>query len=187
MVVFLAVTLTAGEEKKQTAFPKDWFWNQGDRQEQREAMTGKPAPAWNVTGWINGEKKLEELKGKVVLLDFWATWCGPCLAAIPHTNEIKEKYKDQGVEVVAICCSDGAEKMESTAKERGIKFSTAKDVDKTSAKAFNVDFWPTFVLIDREGKVRGAGIQTDHVEEALQKILEEQPPLKDEAKPKAER
>lgn len=184
MFLFLAPTVAArAEEKKSSEFPKDWFWKQGDHQGQREAMAGSPMPAWNVSSWINGEKKPEDLKGKIVVIDFWATWCSPCLVAIPHVNEIKEKYKDQGVEVVGICCSDGAESMESTAKERGIKYSTAKDVDKTTAKAFNVDFWPTFVLIDREGEVRGVGFQTDHIEDALKMVLAEQPAKTDDAKP----
>jgi cytochrome c biogenesis protein CcmG/thiol:disulfide interchange protein DsbE len=170
----LTVPIALAAEK--VAFPEDWFWTSDDpSQKARDAMVGKPMPAWEVADWLNGEKKAADLKGKIVVVDFWATWCGPCIAAIPHTNEILEKYKDKGVEVVAICCTRGSETMKETVDAKKLKYSTAKDVDGKSAKAWNVGFWPTFALVDRQGNVRAIGLSTDHVEDALKKLLEEQP------------
>lgn len=177
LACFAAVAVIAddADSKKIEPFSKDWFFTSDNGQKERDAMVGKPMPGWTVNGWANGEKKPADLAGKIVIVDFWATWCGPCIASIPHTNEIAEKYKDQDVEVVAICCTNGAETMEAVVKEKGIKYSTAKDVEGKSAKTWNVGFWPTFVIIDRNAIVRGVGFRTDKVEDALKKILEEQP------------
>ena len=88
--------------------------------EALNAMQGKPAPALQLNGWLNTKDlDLEKLKGKIVVLDFWATWCGPCIAAIPHTNEMMQKYADKGVVIIGVCHQRGAEKMVATAKEKG--------------------------------------------------------------------
>ncbi|GMW00895.1 MAG: hypothetical protein AMXMBFR84_20320 [Candidatus Hydrogenedentota bacterium] len=176
VAVLSAFGVRAEDEAKTAApFPEDWFWTTDHLQTERDAMIGKPMPKWELAEWTNAEKKADDLKGKIVVVDFWATWCGPCIAAIPHTNEIMAEYKDKGVEVLAICCSDGAENMETVAKEKAIKYSTAKDVEKKSASAWNVGFWPTFAVVDREGIVRAIGIKPDYVDDIVEKILEEQP------------
>ncbi|WP_410968890.1 TlpA disulfide reductase family protein, partial [Salmonella sp. SAL4444] len=82
----------------------------------------------DLSSWANGEVSADDMKGKVVLVDFYATWCGPCMAAIPHTNELLKKYKDKGLVVVGVCTSKrGQDKMETTVKEKNIEYPTAKD------------------------------------------------------------
>ena len=67
------------------------------------ALIGQPAPKWNIEDWANGTPlSAEELKGKVVLLDFWAIWCGPCLATFPHLREWQEKYSDKGLVIIGM-------------------------------------------------------------------------------------
>ena len=131
-------------------------------------------PAINVTGWVNGEVKPEEMKGKVVIVDFYATWCGPCMAAIPHNNELLKKYKDKGLVIVGVCTSSrGQDKMEQNAKDKGIEYPVARDPGQKSEKAWAVRYYPTYAIIDRKGVVRVVGLQPDHVEEVVKKLLDE--------------
>src|SRR5262249_46247908 len=115
-------------------FPDNWTWDDTPEMRQSHAeLEGKPMPALSLTGWVNGEVKPADMKGKVVLVDFYATWCGPCMAAVPHTNELLKKLKDKGLVIVGVCTSDtGQEKMEETAKERGMEYPTARDPDLKS-------------------------------------------------------
>src|SRR5438552_15804355 len=112
-------------------------------------------PALDLTGWMNGEVKSGDMKGKVLVVDFYATWCGPCMAAIPHNNELLKKYKDQGLVSVGVGTSKrGKEKMEQTVSARGIEYPTARDADSKSEKAWAVHYYPTYARVDRKRGVR---------------------------------
>src|SRR5438128_173585 len=88
-------------------FPQDWFWHDTDEQRARHAeLLGHPLPPLEVTEWMNGEVKPEDLKGKVVVIDIWATWCGPCIAAVPHNNELMQRYANSPVVILGVCSSE---------------------------------------------------------------------------------
>jgi thiol-disulfide isomerase/thioredoxin len=167
--LLLTWTLRASE------FPDSWTWDNDSKvRAEHAALEGKPAPALDVTGWVNGEVKPEAMKGKVVIVDFYATWCGPCMAAIPHNNELLKKYHDQGLLIVGVCTNkSGQEKMDQTVKDRGIKYPTARDPQLESQKAWHVHYYPTYAVVDRKGVVRAIGLQPDHVEEVVKKLLAE--------------
>src|SRR5438034_10492924 len=97
---------------------------------------------------------ITDLKGKVVLIDFWATWCGPCMAAVPHNNEMMEKYGGKGLVIIGVCIKNGADKFAATVKEKGMKDPVAVDADGKTEKAYHVDGYPDYYLIDRAGKLR---------------------------------
>lgn len=159
-------------------FPDSWTWH--DKAANRSghaALEGKPMPALDVTGWVNGEVKPADMKGKVVIVDFYATWCGPCMAAIPHNNELLRKYKDQGLVIVGVCTSSrGQEKMNDRVKEKGIEYPTARDSQLKSQSAWAVHYYPTYAIVDRKGIVRIIGLQPEYVERVVQKLLSEAPP-----------
>jgi len=158
-------------------FPDTWTWDKDPKvRDQHAALEGKPMPALDVTGWINGQIKPQEMKGKVVIVDFYATWCGPCMAAIPHNNELLKKYKEQGLLIIGVCThSRGQEKMEQTVKDRGIEYPTARDPQLKSQQAWAVHYYPTYAIVDRKGIVRIIGLQPRNVEKVVKKLLGEAP------------
>jgi thiol-disulfide isomerase/thioredoxin len=107
--------------------------------------------------------KLSELKGKIVILDFWATWCGPCQKSLPHLQKIFEQVKDKGVAVLAVCVWDKREDYDKwvAAKKDTLTFPTAFDPAGRGEKSiagslYKVTGIPTQYLIDKDGKVAAA-------------------------------
>lgn len=139
------------------------------------AMHGKPAPAIAADKWMNSKPlSLADLKGKIVVLDFWATWCGPCLASVPHNNELQQKYADKGVVLIGICAPRGGEKMEATVKDRGIKYAVALDAGKGDTfAAYKADSYPDYYVIDRKGNLRWGDVQNSDVEKAIKLLIAE--------------
>lgn len=118
-----------------------------------QAEIGMKAPELHLEGAYNCESKTlqpESLKGKIVVLDFWATWCSPCIAAIPENNELYAKYKDQNVVFIAIT-DDPKEKLENFLKKVKIDFCIGRDDDQLDFKNYNVTARPTMFILNREG------------------------------------
>ena len=96
------------------------------------------------------------------------------MAAIPHNNELLKKYKDKGLVIIGVCTSNrDQEKMEQTARDKGMEYPTARDPQLKSEKAWGVHYYPTYAIIDRKGIVRSIGVQTHNVEKVVEKLLEE--------------
>jgi thiol-disulfide isomerase/thioredoxin len=104
------------QESRACKLAKEGHWAP-EKWSQHSLLIGKQAPASDLSGWMNGQVSKEDLKGKIVIVDFWATWCGSCIAAIPHNNEMVKKYSGKGVLLIGICGSGrGEEKMADVVK-----------------------------------------------------------------------
>ena len=169
-LLFLLTLALAGSSVADSDFKA---FREGDAalRSRLEGLEGNPAPELKVTSWINSEATtLEKLKGKVIVLDFWATWCGPCISSIPHTNELAEKYKDKVV-IIGVCHPRGGEKMADNVKEKGIKYPVCLDTDGATAKACKVNGYPDYYLIDATGKLVIADCANQSVEDAIKALL----------------
>jgi thiol-disulfide isomerase/thioredoxin len=168
--------------------------------EQGEGFSVPPAldgleagapPEIKVSEWIDQPPvRLADLKGKVVLLDFWATWCGPCRYTIPKINALHRKYKDRGLVVLGLTEfegeADGREmtRAEETAffrrfkRTQGIGYGFAVEDGKENARSYGVHSIPTAVLIDRRGRVRfltisASDFEADALAAMVRKLLDE--------------
>jgi thiol-disulfide isomerase/thioredoxin len=133
-------------------------------------LMGMAAPELAASRWLTGEPKTRaDLRGKVVLIDFWAMWCGPCVAAFPHFREFQTKYGGKGFEVIGVTRfygrSDGEEDLSREQEWKSLQnfkskyrlnhpIAIGKIDDLTNDERYGVAGLPTVVLIDRRGNVR---------------------------------
>jgi thiol-disulfide isomerase/thioredoxin len=135
-----------------------------DSGEPQSPLVGKPAPGFQIPAVSRavGDVSLEQYRGKVVLLDFWATWCGPCLAIMPHIDELQKKYRDKGLVVIGITTEDP--KVVDGWKEstgRTVSYELLADLSAQANRDYGVTNLPTTVLIGRDGKVRHVEVGAD--------------------------
>lgn len=124
------------------------------------------APKWELTRVDGGKLSSEELKGKVVVLDFWATWCPPCRAEIPGYVEMQKQYEDQGLVIVGVSLDQGGPKVvKDFAKKFGINYPLVMG-DQGIVSAFgDIQAIPTTFLIDRDGQIRHRKVGAMHRDE----------------------
>ncbi|MBI1325669.1 redoxin domain-containing protein [bacterium] len=122
------------------------------------AEVGKPAIAFSLKTPEGKEVTLESLKGRIVVLDFWATWCGPCKLAMPSLQKLHEKYADKPVSIIGVNCmeQDPDEAVKYTKKEKFTYMQLLQGDDL--AQEYGVSGIPTLIVIDAEGKVLGSEI-----------------------------
>lgn len=113
---------------------------------------GAPAPDFEVASLDGKKVKLSSFKGHPVLIDFWATWCPPCREGLPITNKMHERFKAQGLQVLAISNED-VKTVKDFIETNKYSMPTFIDSDGDSEKAYQIQGIPTTVVIDAEGKV----------------------------------
>ncbi len=136
--------------------------------------SAKSAPSFALQD-LNGKMvNLSDFKGKVVILDFWATWCPPCVIEIPHFIELYEQYKDQGFAMVGISLDrQGVSVVESFAQKHGVNYPILMNDGRTDKAYGGITYIPTTFVIDAAGNIRQkyVGYQDKAVFEADIKAL----------------
>jgi thiol-disulfide isomerase/thioredoxin len=123
----------------------------------------------------------DSLKGKVVILDFWASWCGPCAESFPVLEELQKKYKDQGLVILAASVDEKSSKMETFLKKNPVTFAVVRDAQHKLVAVAEPQTMPTSLIIDRQGKVRflhngfhGATTRKEYIEQ-IESLLKATP------------
>ncbi len=113
----------------------------------------RAAPEFRLQTVEGREARLSDYRGKVVLLHFWATWCRPCVDAIPQENELAERFGERGFVVLGMNLDRSEEEVERFLEENDVRYPVLR-VDRVTREAYEVASLPTTVLLDREGRVR---------------------------------
>lgn len=131
-----------------------WFsWGCSAPPEPGRSHTSK-APDFNLNLVDGGQLRLSEYRGKVVLLHFWATWCPPCTAAIPHENELQDKYGHDGFTVLGLSVDRKPEDVRDFLEDTTVKYPVAMVDDSTREAYGGVPTVPLTILVDRQGTIR---------------------------------
>ena len=131
---------------------------------------GKPAMDFQAVDLKGQELSLKKFRGQVVLLDFWATWCVPCKAEMPHLKKVYDKYKDQKFEIIGISLDQGQAVLDSYIEEQDITWPQFLD-NGTVAKMYNVTGIPATFLIDGDGIVRKVQLRGNALETAVTELV----------------
>jgi thiol-disulfide isomerase/thioredoxin len=122
-----------------------------------EPVKSEPAPAWEMKDLAGNPVGSAELKGKIVIVDFWATWCPPCIGEIPQFVQLSKKYGKDGVVFVGISLDQGdtaPAKVKAFVAKYGVPYRISM-VDDDVAKAFSLgESIPMTVIVDRSGNIR---------------------------------
>ena len=118
--------------------------------------------------------KLSTLRGKVVLIDFWASWCGPCRKDNPHNVELYKKYNSKGFEIYGVSLDRDREKWLEAIKKDGLAWTHVSDLQywkSEGAKTYGISAIPATVLLDRDGKIIAKKLRGPSLDEKLKEIF----------------
>ena len=117
-------------------------------------LAGKPAPDFALKSSTGENLRLSEYRGDVVMINFWATWCGPCRQEMPLLDELYSRYERVGFNLLGVNIDDDSNRAMDMIRELGVNFPVLFDARKEVSRLYDVDAMPVTVLVDREGTVR---------------------------------
>ncbi|MGI9176006.1 MAG: peroxiredoxin family protein [Rhodothermales bacterium] len=147
---------------------------EGALYEIESLRVGLPAPDFTAETIEGDTVKLSDLKGEVVLLEFWATWCGPCLPDIPHLKKLHEKYGDQNFQLVGVSLDYELSELEQFVDSLDMAWPQVwqeKAWEGPVAELYNVTGIPDSYLIDQDGKIVAKDIDAEKLDEAVGELL----------------
>jgi peroxiredoxin len=116
--------------------------------------TRSMAPDFTLRRMDGPNLRLQEQRGQVVMVNFWATWCAPCRQEMPHLNRLYDKYRSSGFVLLGVNVDDDARKAADLAAKLGLRFPVLFDTDKKVIGAYDMNSMPATLLLDRDGRVR---------------------------------
>jgi thiol-disulfide isomerase/thioredoxin len=141
------------------------LFGQESPRNRRASLIGKPAPSFAAVGLDGKTYSLDSLRGKPVLLDFFATWCSPCIESMPTVEKLKSEYGPKGLIVLGVNVGESRGTVETFVRAHRISYPVIIDKESGIAAAYSITVYPTFVMIDSDGKI--ADFQTGFHEAAL--------------------
>lgn len=168
-----------------------------DRNRRHNASTmigdvrGVQAPDFELATLDGGKVKLSDYRGKAVVLNFWATWCGPCRIEMPWFVDLQKQHGDEGLTILGVAMDDSdPQKIAEFASEIGVNYPVLLGTEKVSEAYGNVEYLPTTFYIDRQGRIVGkaAGLLSKgEIEDDAKKALDshEKRTASERARPKA--
>ena len=126
--------------------------------EAKQKLSGKPSPSFDYENYAGGKTKLEDLRGKYVYIDVWATWCGPCRAEIPHLQKVEEQYKGKNIQFVSISVDemknhDKWKQMVADKNLGGLQLFADNNWMSSFMTAYGINSIPRFILLDPQGNI----------------------------------
>lgn len=113
-----------------------------------------PAPDFTLKSHGGGNLKLSEFRGQVVMINFWASWCGPCRQEMPLIEQLHQRYSPLGFTVLGVNVEEDSSKAQELLRELRVSFPILFDTSNSASKLYNVSAMPSTVFVDRDGKLR---------------------------------
>lgn len=136
---------------------------------------GGKAPEITLPSYSGTVKKISEYKGKYVLLDFWATWCRPCIAEIPNLKKVHEKFAGNEFEIVSVCVDkvDFKANWKKIIEEYQTEWPQLFDATGVAAQDYGIEYFPTIFLLNKEGEIIAKNLRGADIEKKLSEVLGE--------------
>lgn len=144
--------------------------------EMYNLVVGKPAPEIDGTGMDGGRLKLSDYRGKVVVLVFWGTWCGPCMSEVPHEREMVERLKGRPFALLGVDCDDDEEKAKKVMERERMTWPNWFDGAPGAGPIvgrYHVRSYPTIFVLDSKGIIRFSHLRGEPLDQAVDKLLQE--------------
>jgi len=137
------------------------------------AQAGNEAPDFSARDISGRTVKLSELKGKVVLLDFWATWCPPCRVEIPHLLELNRKFKDEDFVLISVSLDRDLQAARQFVKDKAMDWVHIIDLEAGRALSdlYQVDYIPSTFIVGRKGKIEASQLRGDELAAKIAALL----------------